>query len=729
VKLWLTSAEIADLALPGLPTTKRNVNALAEREGWAAFAGLSRPRKGQGGGLEYHIDLLPVPARIAYLGTAASNAAADAVASAAGGEVQAAPEPAEGTTAGAGLQRDARLAILGAFAQFARETGLQQALAASYFPDLYNAGKGAVPEWARQTLPRLSTRSLLRWLSAKREGDTQRLAVDRGAARRGSGVFEAAFGGEIKQFALAVHSFNELYTARQIHETLQQEFGARLAAIGLALPGQRAFEVKFKAWKRDYEAGLLRMMDPDAYASKMRVSGGYAHLVGALNELWQIDASPVDALCVDGRHSIYACIDIWSRRIIMLVSKTPRSEAVQLLMRKAILAWGVPDAVKTDNGSDFVARASVRLFAALGIEAIRSAAFSPWQKGVVERAIGTFQSDCAGMLTGFVGHNVAQRKRIEGRKAFAQRLGSDDKDLFSVTMTGEDLQGLVDRWAQTIYAMHPHGGIGRMTPFARAASSTRVIRTVAPEALASLLMPAPDSHGIRTVGKRGIRVGGFDYLVPGQIVGARLFVRMDPADKGFVWCFDEAGETFLGKGTCPELSGVDPAALIAETKALQKRAIDEQMAEVKAMTRKRVTERTVLDSRMARAAAATGNLVAFPQRSEAHTTPALDAGLEVAAMRRGDAPVAAPLSDAAQRVHRELLDAHAAPVGQTKVTPLRQSETPRQRFRRAAEIEAAIAAGDPVSTEQALWLGSYQTSAEYRAEKAMREEFGEAALR
>ncbi len=60
MKSWLTSAEIADLALPGLPTTKRNVNALAEREDWARFSALCRQRAGRGGGLEYHVNLLPV---------------------------------------------------------------------------------------------------------------------------------------------------------------------------------------------------------------------------------------------------------------------------------------------------------------------------------------------------------------------------------------------------------------------------------------------------------------------------------------------------------------------------------------------------------------------------------------------------------------------------------------------------------------------------------------------
>jgi len=722
VKHWLTPAEIAALALPGLPNSDRGVRMLAEREDWARFAVLCRQRAGRGGGLEYHVNLLPVPARLAYFG-------AEAPAPVAGGEIQAAPEP-RAATGKATLQLDARLAVLGALKAFTRSCEMKQTVAIGYFVDLYNLGKIELPNWAASVLPRLSTRSVLRWLSASREGDTDRLAVDRGAGRRGQGVLDAAFDGEIKHFAVAVHSFNELYSARQIHETVDQEFGSRLAEAGLQLPGLRAFEQRFKAWKQEYAAGLLKMMDPDGFRSKMRTSGSYAHMAPHLNALWQIDASPVDALCTDGRHSIYVCIDVWSRRLILFITRTPRSEAVQLLMRKAILAWGIADAVKTDNGSDFTARATVRLFAKLQIEPIRSAAFSPWQKGYVERHIRTFQADCATMLPGFVGHNVAQRKKIEGRKAFAARLGQQENEAFSVSMTGAELQQIVDQWAAGMYEQREHGGIGKMTPFARAASSRQQIRTVDPDALATLLMQAPKGDGYRTVTKSGIRVDDFFYLCPSVLPGDRVFPVMDPDDKGTVWLFaDESRDRLLGRATNATVAGVDPAALLAETRETQRRTIDEQTAEIRKLTRKRVTQRTVLENRLARAAEQSGNLVAFPPRTEQHSTPALDAAVEVAALRRGEAPAASALSEAAAARHRELLEEAAAAVAPAKVTPLRQQETPRQRFRRALDIEVAIAAGDPVDTADAVWLGSYQTSAEYRAEKALREEFGEAALR
>lgn len=67
---WFTAAELAELALPGLPADKRSINRRAREERWAMRtapdgAPLVRPRAGRGGGLEYHVSLMPGPARIA----------------------------------------------------------------------------------------------------------------------------------------------------------------------------------------------------------------------------------------------------------------------------------------------------------------------------------------------------------------------------------------------------------------------------------------------------------------------------------------------------------------------------------------------------------------------------------------------------------------------------------------------------------------------------------------
>lgn len=69
--IWLTAAQIASLALPGLPTTERGVQLMAKNGDWAVSTyqwplndkGTWRRRRGRGGGIEYHWSLLPAPAR------------------------------------------------------------------------------------------------------------------------------------------------------------------------------------------------------------------------------------------------------------------------------------------------------------------------------------------------------------------------------------------------------------------------------------------------------------------------------------------------------------------------------------------------------------------------------------------------------------------------------------------------------------------------------------------
>lgn len=67
---WFSARELADLALPGLPGDVRALNRRIEDERWTARTGsdgalLVRPRRGRGGGIEYHVSLLPGEARLA----------------------------------------------------------------------------------------------------------------------------------------------------------------------------------------------------------------------------------------------------------------------------------------------------------------------------------------------------------------------------------------------------------------------------------------------------------------------------------------------------------------------------------------------------------------------------------------------------------------------------------------------------------------------------------------
>ncbi len=379
-------------------------------------------------------------------------------------------------------------------------------------------------------------------------------------------------------------------------------------------------------------------------------------------------------------------------------------------MRKAILEWGAPERLKLDNGSDFIAKASQRLFASLQIEVEFSGPFSPEQKGHVERAIGTLQHDLMPLLPGFVGHSVAHRKIIEERKAFSARLGQDDARAFAVELTAKELQERCDAWARDAYAHRAHSGLDGVTPFAKAASFAGKIRRIEnARALDLLLAPLAGADGLRMVGKQGVRIDGSFYIPDGVLPGERVFVRMDPADMGRAYLFSTDGETYLCEAICPELAGVDPVKAVAAAKARQQQVLQESAREVRARMRE-IRPRDMVDAVLRQAAIDAGKLAVLPHRSETLETPALTAAAQVFAP--------APARD-------EQIIAQAAQHEKVARLP----ETRQLRFRRALTLEAALERSETISTEDALWLGGYQAGPEYQALREMFEDFGEAALR
>ncbi len=714
MKCWLTPSELATLAeegaLPGLPATKRGINLMIEREGWDGRPGLVRSRRGRegGGGSEYHIDLLPLSCRLVY---AARHFTVDPA------DLRPAIAEEDGLPARARERREARLVLVRMADRFRAEHRLSIAGADRLFADLYNAASIEVPAWITKVVVAASQRSLARW---RAEQDAPgALAFDPGSARRGTGRLDRVLDGRVKTFVLAAIAKKPFIRAKDVVDLVADTFGGEFS-----VPPLRTFQETLTRWRSEYRAELQYLTDPDGYRSKTEFALVVAARAERLNQLWQIDASPGDIMLKGGRHSIYLVIDVFSRRTKVLATKTPRASGVGMLVRKAMLSWGVPETIKVDNGSDFAAHATQRLFAALGIEVDFSRPYSPKEKGMVERAIGTFQRDLAG-LPGFIGHSVADRKRIEGRKAFAARLGADEAELFEVDMDLGEFQAWCDDWSDTIYAHTPHEGIGRRTPFQAAAECPGEVRRVAnPAALDMLLAPVPGRDGLRTVAKTGIRIDGAHYLPDAVMPGTTVFCRMDPADLGRIWLFEPDGETFLGEAVCPELAGLDPVETIQRVKAAQKARLQEGIADIRKEMR-RIGPRAIADARRREAHKRADNLVAFPARSADHATPALDAAATATKQ-----PQAQELSRHAAEIHRAMIAAQAevAPSASAAAPVHRLPETPKQRFRRAADLEARLERGEEPRPEELVWLGGYRGSSEYRAMKRMMEDFGGEAV-
>jgi putative transposase len=756
MKEWLTAAEIAAEGLPDMGKTERAIQLYAEREGWNEHPALMRQRAGRGGGTEYHYRILPTVAQVAYLQKYK-------IVGVATNDDMPAPTVTDTTLSErARLERDARLAIVSSFNGFVRGLNIGHANRVALFTDKYNAEKITVEPWVRQVVPTLSTRSLKRWRSAQQDGLTSALAVDPAKSRKGTGVLDTANGGAVRAFILACIASQPHLSADHVRKMCRSEFGDSLNSVSkgvekvIDMPPVRTFRHVIMQLKSENHVILTKLTNPDLYRSTMAPSGvGTQSHITEPNMLWMIDASPVDALCTDGRHSMYACIDIATRRVVITISRTPRASAVALLIRKAILEWGVPDKIKTDNGSDFVAQDTKRLFASLGIEMELSDAYSPQQKGHVERVIGTFQRDFVALLPGYIGHSVADRKAIEGRKSFAARLGETDAETFGVSLNGQELAKLADEWVEKVYQHRPHSGLKGVTPWQAAAASSKAIRTVDARALDLLLMPVAGKDGQRTVTKFGVKIDHRHYMTPFALPGTAVFVRQDPHDLGKAYVFAQDGGQYLGEAVCPELCGIHPEAVVKAAKEMQAEMTREATRQIKADMKKLVKGPANIKRILEVAARDVPNVVALPKREEVHSTREIEAALDAMAGFGERLRPTQPMDERTAAEHRRLIaelqfeeeeatrsrvdamveqrvediaaarTAHVPDASNVVALP----EGPKERYRRAYMLRKAIEAGDKgIDAVDGIWLGRYEQSAEFRAQAGMHEDFGDAYL-
>jgi len=732
--MWFTAQEMADAArdglLPGLPESKQGINDLARRENWSRYHALVRPRGGRegGGGFEYHIDVLPIDVRLCYLQRFIKVDDDDLRIS---GAIDA------NLSDRARKERGARVITVRLADQYKRLNGMTVLASDHLFVQAFNAGRvGELPDWVLETIGTLSVRSLQRWRSKSRNNDGLTLAYDPSENRKGTGLLETANDGAVRRHILAWIADAPGLSIKAIRELVEYEFGRELIDRDGALkplPELRAFQYFVSQLREAEKAVILAHSNPDAFRSRMKLvgTGAYRH-VTRINQMWMIDASPVDALCVDGRWTMYACVDVATRRYIITFSKTPRAEAVGLLIRRAILEWGVPEVIKTDNGSDFVAVATMRLLNDLDIKPDTSHAYSPAEKGIVERAIKTFQHDVAPKLRGYVGHSVADKKAIESKKSFAQRLGADDLEMFEVSMTIDELRTHTDDWLKYTYHENKHRGLKGISPNDAAALSTDPVRRVDERALDALLMPIAGRNGIRVMGHQGIQIDHLNYMPSKILVGTQVFCRHHPDDLGQIYVYTPDGRQFLDIAICPEMSGQNPAEVakmqMAAVNGLVKDRLNDLKPEIRRIKKDKaaiVRSNEVNKRRAEERAAERANVIQLPKRDEQHTTPAIAAALDAATLPQAENQPR-PLNEKAAELHeaikREAEERKASKI--IHLDPDAGLSASARRFKWAMALETQIAAGVELDAETATQLVRFQATPAYRTIKDTMEDFG-----
>ncbi|BBO74696.1 transposase [Desulfosarcina widdelii] len=517
-------------------------------------------------------------------------------------------------------EADARLAILQARDAFLEATRLPKKKGTLLYIKEIKSGTVNMPEDMASAIPRrkgkiaLSWSTLCRWEKAYNEQGRAGLA-----------------GGYVSKSTTSVPDHMQRFVQGMIidhpHVSIAMVMqGLEARFDGQTIPSTSAVRRYAKRWKDENASLLLYITNPDEWKNRtMFAFGDMDEQVERLNQLWEYDSTPGDVMLTDGRHTLIGVVDVYSRRAKLLVSPSSKAEAVAALTRRAILDWGVPEIAKTDNGSDYVSRHMVRVFNDLEIRQVLCPPFTPENKPHIERFFKTFSHSIVELLPGYIGHSVADRKAIEARRTFAQRLMKQGSDPVEINLSSEELQTICDRWTRAMYHHNPHSGLDGQTPSQAAREWTGPVRRIGDErALDILLSPAASNGGLREVTKKGVKVDGPYFIAPELAghEGETVRVLLDRTDFGTIYVFAQDG-AYICRAINPEQTGHDRAEIAAKAKAIQKRVIREAAAEAKKLAREAKT-RFIAEEILGYRETQIANIVEMPRSTEEYATPMLE---------------------------------------------------------------------------------------------------------
>lgn len=547
---WMTAAEAAAEELPDFCFTEQHIRRLI-----VSGVIASRPRKGNLGrtAREFHWSTLPEEARREYAKRYGVTAG------------QALDDPAARTVQ-KDLQAEARAAVLAAFAEFRQAHKGTKTKALKVFCKAFAARRVKLEDWVHTQIGVVEPHHIGAWERKRRQLGT---LLDGRGRPSASGLFDRDLA--LRNYAIAAIAGRPHLAATHLKSLIKTDLGRDIPLRTVQLFAQQ--------FRKHSAPELKALTNPDRYRSHHRPAFGKI-TAERINARWEIDASPADAMCiVDGREvrvKLIGVIDVFTRRAMVLVSDQVRAVATMALLRRAILAWGLPDLVKIDNGKEFKNRAVERFCQDIGIATEFSKPFHPEEKPHIERFFGTLNRDLFELLPGYIGHSVAERKGIEARKSFAHRFGEDANLCFGVQLTPEGLQARIDEWCERIYAQKHHEGIA-LTPAHKALAHAHEARRLADErALDALMLDTPDASGIRLVAKSGIRIGNRFYVAAelGAWMGHRVHCRFDPHEPSRIVVYSADRARFLCVAEDRDrMAGPDLARVAQKAKALDRARI------------------------------------------------------------------------------------------------------------------------------------------------------------
>ena len=290
------------------------------------------------------------------------------------------------------------------------------------------------------------------------------------------------------------------------------------------------------------------------------------YAVSTINEVVEIDGSPLDLICNASdlcdligwqnvsaifkdknefesyvkewqkRYTIIALIDTYSGVATFHISETENSLAIARAVAKYIVRYGKPRVIKGDNGKAFKSEYMREVLGALEIEYKAVRAYSGWLKPYVERNFRALQHSFSANLAGFIGHNISQRQAIEFfRSKKERRLKRGYKTNLTMLKNLNEVQELMDMYAEKFLNTRY---LERLGTTCAAAYSAKVGDAVYMNAIS--ISARLSKRELKHVHKKGVSIDNVWYYNLAMFAHERVFVNqnVNNINECFVWSED-----------------------------------------------------------------------------------------------------------------------------------------------------------------------------------------------
>ena len=338
---WFTAAELAELALPGLPGDKRSINRRAQDERWTMRAGVAgealvRSRTGRGGGVEFHVTLLPGAARLelARRGITSDRPGPEPIDPAA-----ASWRWLDGQPAKIREEAERRLATV-AEVELLEESGMTRTTAIAAVSAHQKIGRSTLWNWLRAV-----------------DGIPAHNRLPALAPRYRGGGAEA----DIESLLWAVFKSDFLRPSAPTLTSCYERTAAIAAERGLSMASERTFRRRLEA-EIDPAVILLRRKGEEALRRSVPAQRRTVDALHAM-ELVNIDGHKFDVFVTSPttgkpiRPLMVAIQDIYSRKVVAWrLAESENAATVRLAFADLFRNLGIPKGCVLDNGRGFASK-------------------------------------------------------------------------------------------------------------------------------------------------------------------------------------------------------------------------------------------------------------------------------------------------------------------------------------------------------------------------------------